>query len=201
MLSCLRGSAGEFNRRCRGSCAVRVARVAPEVAPDPALFLAAAILSSTNGPLDRQTVRGESAASIDALQPVARHKLQLETDPAGFLYALQNVAVFEDLGWWHEVFDGLANQEVELDCAAFGDHIYLELTDDSLLASLNPDDITAGTRLEPANLADLDPSQATLIVLADAHGQPQIQSQLPQAFGYFSCPSCGQRVRAVDTPA
>lgn len=172
-----------------------IARSRPEVATDPALFLAAAILSSIAGPVPREVVRAEHAQLVEAMRPLARHKLTLVTDRTDFVYALQNVAVFEDLGVWQRELEGLANQEVELECPACGDHVYLELTELDSIASLEPDDLDAGTRLEPAARSDLTEPESILLDLAGAHRQQQIQDQLLQVFGHFTCPACGHRVR------
>lgn len=132
------------------------------------------------------------------MRPLARHKLTLVTDRTDFAYALQNVAVFEDLGLWQRELEGLANQEVELDCPACGDHVYLELTEPDSIASLDPDNLNAGTRLQPATRSDLTEPESILLDLADAHRQQQIQAQLLQVFGHFICPACSQRVRVAE---
>lgn len=173
----------------------KIARSRPEVATDPALFLAAAILSSTDGPVAREIVRAEYVQQVEATRPLARHKLTLVTDRTEFVYALQNVAVFEDLGAWQRELEGLANQEVELECPACGDHVSLELTESDSVADLEPDDRDKGTRLEPATPSDLNEPESILLDLAGAHRQQQIQDQLLQLFGHFVCPACSQRVR------
>lgn len=175
-----------------------IASARPEVATDPALFLAAAILSSIDGPTPREIVRAEHAQQVEAMRPLARHKLTLVTDRTDFVYALQNVAVFEDLGLWQRELEGFANQEVELDCPACGDHVYLELTESDSIASLDPDDLNAGTRLEPATRSDLTEPESILLDLAGAHLQQQIQAQLLQVFGHLICPACSQRVRVPE---
>jgi hypothetical protein len=172
-----------------------IARARPDIALDPALFLAAAILSSTGGPLDREIVRSENGDQVKAIQPLARYKLGLVTDPTDFVYTLQNVAIFGDFGVWQRGLEGLANQEVELDCPTCGDHVYLELTETTSIASLDPDDLHAGTRLEPAVRSDLLAPESTLLNLAVAHQQHLVQVQLLQLFGHFVCPACKQRVR------
>lgn len=175
-----------------------IAKARPEVATEPALFLAAAILASTDGPLDRETVRAEYAEQVEALRPVALHKLGMTTDPTGFIYALQNVAVLEGFGVWQQELEGLANQEVEADCPACGDHVYLELADDMAIASLHPDDSDAGTRLEPATRSDLMLPESTLYDLAGTYGHQELQRQLLQIFGHFICPACSNRVRIAE---
>jgi hypothetical protein len=163
------------------------------------LFLAAAILGSTDGPLDQRTARADYAAQIAALQPLARRKLELVTDPIEFIYALQNVAILEDLGVWQHELDGLANGELQLDCPACGDHVYVEVAaDDALVASLDPDSLDAGTRLVAVSPSDLQPPESTLLEMAGTHGQQQLQGQLLQVFGHFKCPACSQRVRIAN---
>ncbi|MGV1010793.1 MAG: hypothetical protein ACOYBY_19810, partial [Dermatophilaceae bacterium] len=177
-------------------CHIAAAR--PDVATDPALFLAAAILSSADGPLPCESVRAEHAREVEAMRPLARHKLGLVTDRTGFIYALQNVAVVEDLGVWQRELEGLAHQEVELECPFCGDHVYLELSESDSTATLDPDDPGAGTRLEPASQSDLNEPELTLLDLAGAHRQPQVQGQLLQVFGHFICPACSHRVRIAE---
>ena len=67
---------------------------------DPALFLVAGILASTDRPRNSPDPRAENAEGLARLRPVARHKLALAADASDFAYALQNVAAIEDLGVW-----------------------------------------------------------------------------------------------------
>ena len=180
-------------------CDIATAR--PEVMTDPALFLAAAILGSSDGPVDHRTARADYAAQIAALQPLARRKLELATDSIEFIYALRNVAILEDLGAWQHELEGLANGELELECPACGDHVYCEVADDALVATLDPDNLNAGSRLVAVSPTDLEPPEATLFEIAGIHGQRDLQGQLLQIFGHFTCPACNQRVRIADTHA
>lgn len=153
------------------------------------------ILSSTDGPLDREAVRAENGDNTRALRPLAPYKLGLITERTDFVYTLQNVAIFEDFGVWQRGLEGFANQEVQVECSACGDHVYLELTDNTSVASLDPDDLGAGTRLEPAAPSDLHAPESTLFELAGAHQQNLVQAQLLQLFEHFVCPACNTRVR------
>ena len=178
-----------------------IAKERPQVATDPALFLASAILGSTDGPLGQRTARADYAAQIAALQPLARRKLELVTDPIEFIYALQNVAILEDLGVWQHELDGLANGELQLDCPACGDHLFIEVADDTPVASLDPDSLDAGTRLVAVSPSDLQPPESTLFEMAGTYGQQQLQGQLLKVFGHFTCPACSQSVSIANTLA
>jgi hypothetical protein len=48
---------------------------------------------------------------VESTRRLARHNLELVADPTDFVYALQNVAVFEDLGVGQRELEDLANQE------------------------------------------------------------------------------------------
>src|SRR4051794_32991558 len=66
--------------------AIAASRVDVDLAP--ALFLAAAIISSTDGPPETDGVRGRYAADLALLRPVAEHKLALVSDRRDALWAL-----------------------------------------------------------------------------------------------------------------
>lgn len=167
-----------------------------DVASDPALFLVAALWSATDKPAHRDAAMAECAGDTGALRTLAQRKLELSSDPHDFLYALQNVSAFEGLGA-EQLLEGLANDEVELECSACGDHLYLEVVGDHVVATLDPD-ATADLRpLEPTTTSALGPRQARLVDLAGGHGQRRVQHLLASTLGRFTCPACGQPTSAV----
>lgn len=173
---------------------VDIAQANADVPVDPALFLLASIVASTDGPLDHADVRAEHAAGLDSLRPIARRKLRLAEDHADFIYALQNVAAVEDLGVWQRELEGLANEEVELDCPACGDHIYLEVVADELLITVDPDSTEAAQLVVPDPAALRDGPESELVRLAETHGRPRVRGQLERLFSRFPCPACGERI-------
>jgi hypothetical protein len=174
-------------------CAIASTR--QQVAVDPALFLAAAIVASTDGPPERNDVRAIYAGNLAGLALVAVEKLRLAIRPADFVWALQNVAALEDLSIWQRNLECLANEEVELECPHCCDHVYLEFEGTDLVATLDPDDTAAGLLVTPAAEPDLDAPEARLLALAEQNAQPDIAEQLLQIFGRAACPACGKTFR------
>jgi hypothetical protein len=156
---------------------------------EPALFLFAKIIASTDDPL-KSTVRDRHTATIADLVPIAEHKLDLISDRIEVVYALETVAALEDLSIWQRELQGLADREVELECPACGDHVYLELVGDDIVATADPDDTRAGRAVRPARPADLAAPEARLLDLCHAHGHPTVAVELLHLFGMLTCPHC-----------
>jgi predicted RNA-binding Zn-ribbon protein involved in translation (DUF1610 family) len=165
-----------------------------EVRVDPALFLVCAILSSTYGPLDRAEVRARFLTSVESLGPVAHHKLALADADQDFVYALQCVAAIEDLGAWQWLLEGLADEEVEFECPACGDHVYIEVTEDALIATQDSGAIGGRTPIPSTDRSQLDGQERYLIDLVVAHGRRRLQDQLASLFSTFTCPNCAQQI-------
>lgn len=172
-----------------------IARCHRPVALDPALFLAASIISSTDGPPEQMQARVTYAADLIGLAPVALEKLGLVTSPTDFIWALQAVAAIEDLSVWQRHLESLANEEAELDCPHCGDHIYIELDSGTWFATPDPDDVSDGTPLRPAVEGELDEAEERLQSLAQDHGRTGIAAQLLQLFGHATCPVCDTAFR------
>lgn len=178
-----------------------IARARPEVAVEPALFLFASIIASIDGPSEIAHVRDRHAAPIAGLVPIAEHKLDLVSDRIEVIYALQTVAALEDLSVWQRVLQGLTDGEVELECPACGDHVYLELVGDDIVATADPDDVRAGRAVRLARHTDLAASEARLLDLCHAHGHPSIAVELLHLFGIFTCPHCETQFSIADATA
>ncbi len=138
----------------------RLAQIAserPDVAIDPSLFLFASIISSIDGPPEIATVRELYATEIADLVPVADHKLDLVSDRADVVYALQTVAALENLSPWQRWLEGPPNEEVELECPSCGDHVYLELVGGELVATIDPTTQLTADRFRLSALAICPP--------------------------------------------
>jgi hypothetical protein len=170
------------------------------VAEDPALHLVAAIVASTDGPLDRAEVRRLHAAHLDRLRPVAEHKLSLVGERADVLYALGVVAALDGSGWKRGL-EGLADEEIELDCTSCGDHLYIRPADGRLVMTTDPDSDEAGEAVQPADAAGLGPAETRLLGLCRAHHHPELEDELLQLFGHMRCLSCGGEVKLIEALA
>jgi len=168
---------------------------------DPALFLVASIIASVDGPPEITDVRSVHAAQIGSLGPVAERKLDLVHARADFLYALQTVAALEDLSVWQRELEGLVNEEVELECPSCKKHIYLELIDGALVATIDPNLVRGGQPVHPAEPAELGTTEARLLRLCHAHNQAAVGNELLQLFGQTHCPNCSAHLAVADALA
>ncbi|UZN03787.1 hypothetical protein [Cellulomonas sp. S1-8] len=175
----------------------RIAGTRGDVAVDPALFLASAIIASTDGPLHRAEVRRLHATHIDGLRPVAEHKLGLVRARVDVLYALGVVAAL-DGSVWQRGLTGLADEEIELDCRSCGEHLYLEPADGRLVMTTDADLVDADGSVHPADPAQLGPAETRLVGLCRAHDHAEVETELLQLFGRTRCPSCGAELTLAD---
>lgn len=173
----------------------QIASGRPEVAVDPALFLVAAIISAEARSPRSTQARAEHSAAIAALGPVAEHKLALVADQVEFVWALHTVAALTGSPAWAHALQGLANEEIELECPICQDHIYLELSGNVLVATADPDDLSAAQPVLPADLGSLDAAQAHLLGLCNAHGRADTAASILQLSGEIMCPHCRARFR------
>lgn len=169
-----------------------------ELALDPALFLAGSVIAAKEGPPEIGDVRGVYAAQIMALRPIAEHKLELVTERADVLYALEVIAAFEDLSVWQRNLGGLAGEEIELECPSCDDHIYLELVDGALAATADPEAVHDGRPVQPADPAALGTAETRLLALCRAHNHAAVALELLQLFGRAPCPHCGLSFSVAD---
>lgn len=175
-----------------------IAGARPDVAMDPALILFTAIIAARARQSEITDTRGRYAGAIAALVPVAEHKLDLVDDRADTIYALQTVAAVEDLSVWQRQLHGLANDEVELECPACGDHIYLVVAGDAIVATADPDDTRQGRLVRSARSEDLAAPEARLLDLCQAHGHARVAAELLHLFGQVTCPHCQNQFRVAD---
>lgn len=170
------------------------------VAVDPALFLAAAIVASNDGPLDRVEVRRLHASHIDRMRPVAEHKLALVRERSDILWALKVVAEL-DGSVWERGLEGRANDEIELDCTSCGDLLYLRLAEGRLVTTTGPDSIKAGESVQPADAARLGTAETRLVELCRAHDHAGLETELLQLFGRTRCPCCAAEFTVLEALA
>lgn len=176
---------------------VAIAAARDGVAADPALFLAAAIVASNDGPLDRVEVRRLHAAHIDRLRPVAERKLGLVRERRDILWALKVVAELDGSNW-ERGLEGLANDELELDCGSCDEHLYLESTEGDLVVTTDPDLVAAGESVRPADAARLGSTETRLVDLCRSYGHARLESELLQLFGCIRCPRCAADVTVLE---
>jgi hypothetical protein len=175
-----------------------VAGARPDVAMDPALVLFASILAAADGRPETTDTRSRYAFAVAALIPVAEHKLDLVEDRTDIIYALQAIAALEDLSVWQRQLHGLADEEVELECPACGDHIYLELVGDTIVATADPDDTRQGRVVRAAHPEDLAVPEARLLDLCQVHGHTRVAAELLHLFGQVTCPHCQTQFHVAD---
>jgi len=168
----------------------QIAGARHDVAVEPALFLFAAIIASTDGPPEIAEARDRYATQIAGLVPIAEHKLDLVGERSDVAWALQTVAALEDLSVWQRELQGLANEEIELECPTCGDHVYLELVGDDLVATADPTDTRQSRSVRRAHPADLAAPEARLLELCLSHGHVTVAAELLALFGEVSCPHC-----------
>lgn len=178
----------------------QIARARRDVAlaTEPALLLFAAIIGSTDGPPEIADIRDRHSSAIAALVPVAEHKLDLAGDRTEIIYALQTIAALEDISVWQHLLESLAHDEVELECPACGDDVYLELVGDHLVATADPDEPEEGRAVRPARPVDLAEPETRLLDVCHVHGHATVAVELLHLFGEVTCPSCETLFRVAD---
>jgi len=161
------------------------------------LFLAASILAGTNEPELSLQARQQFPAELAALRDLAVRLLDLTSDPTGFVYALQAVAAFENLGSWpQELTDMLDDEICDVWCPACGGTFDLEreggLGDPGAFK-----DSIRGSSVVPAFEAGMTGASARLIGLAREHDQVDVAAGLLELAGTIRCPLCGAPVPLV----
>jgi hypothetical protein len=155
----------------------------------PGLHLAASIFSSTDGPGDPTAVRASLAGEISRLRDIAESALPLAESDTEFIYALEALAAFEDLGVWQRTLNYLADGEAPLTSNQCGDELLVQLDEDPpKVASWSAaDGKTAVVAVEP--LAGTP--EARLWELATIHRRTAVAQLLRYYFGLSNCPACG----------
>jgi hypothetical protein len=175
-----------------------IATAGRDVPVEPALFLFASIIASTDGLGEITDVRDGNAVAIARLLPIADRKLDLVSERTEIIYALQTVASLENISVWDWQLKSLANGEVELECPVCADHVYLELTGDDIIATADPDDLREGLIVRPARPTDLGAPEARLVELCRAHGHEPVAAELLHLFGEVTCPHCDAQFTIAD---
>jgi len=176
----------------------QIAESRADVALDPAIFLAASIIASTDGPPEATDVRSVYRTQIETLRPVAEHKLELVHERVDVIYALQVVAAFEDLSIWQRRLEGLVDAEVELECPSCGDSIDLALVNGAFPAMTDPGEIDGARPRRQAEPTELGTAEARLLSLCHTYRHTVVANELLQLFGQTRCPNCGALVSIAE---
>ncbi len=156
---------------------------------DPPLFLAAGIIASNDPPDAVEEARRRYRAEIADLRDIAERNLSASHGCRDFVYSLQTLAAFENLGIWQRELESLSDEELQLDCPACHRHLYLNL--ETAQFTVSTDDATLPeTRIVPARETDLTGADARLASLARQHEQDAVAIGLLHLFGEVTCTSC-----------
>lgn len=164
------------------------------------LHLAAAIISSNDGPEAAAVVRHRYRAELGVLRDVAERNLDHASGDVEFVYGLQTLMAFEDGGVWQRNLQSIADGELSLECPQCGADLLMPLDGPTFVMTSFDDDSLAPTQVIPTELADSD-EDARLLTLTRAHGQEEIAAKLAFLFGRATCPSCGTAFRIRDALA
>lgn len=163
----------------------------------PGLQLAGSILASTDGPANPNVMRATYAPAISRLRNVAVSALQLAESDTEFIYGLETLAAFEDLGVWQRTLAYLADGEAPLECGGCGTQLLLRFDD-------SPPSVTSGNTAEgKRDVVGAEPTEGThearLSSLADIHGRATVAENLHYYFGVSTCPACGAELAIADS--
>ncbi|WP_182376886.1 hypothetical protein [Nocardioides sp. WS12] len=162
----------------------------------PGLQLAGSILASTDGPGDPTEVRASFAAEISQLRDIAEAALPLAESDTEFIYALEALAAFEDLGVWQQTLNYLADGEAPLTCNQCGDELLVQLDDvPPKVATWHAAD---GKRDVVAIEAPAGTPEARLWSLATIHDRAAVAESLRFCFGSSNCPACGAQLNIAE---
>ena len=154
-----------------------------------ALYLAAAMIASIDGPEDSASVRLRYESEVAGLRAVAALNLQDAKDDPDFVYGLQALMAFEDGGAWQRRLHCLADGELELDCPSCAEHLLVDLDGQDYRAQSFADDSLGATTVTP-----VEPPAATaegrLLAVARASGRFSVANKMPYLFGTATCPRC-----------
>lgn len=159
----------------------------------PALQLAGSIIASTDGPESPTDVRERYRADIRRLRDVAVAALPLAESDTEFIYGLETLAAFEDLGTWQRTLKYLANGEAPILCPHCGDDLLLQIDD------LQPRLASWDGSQRPQTVTPSEPGRPSpehrLLELAAVHGRDDVETKLRYFYGVSRCPACGGRLR------
>lgn len=175
---------------------VGIARSRADVAVDPALHLAAAIVGAMDVPAGAGSERDEYAVEIAALRELAGRKVGLVEARTDVIWTLLAVAAVEDLGAWSSHLEALVDGEVEADCPSCAEAVCVEVVDGVLVVVDEGE--TDGVAVREAEPGDLGPAEVRLLELCWEHGHGEVAGELRQLFGRATCPLCGASFRIAD---
>lgn len=155
----------------------------------PALQLASSILTSVDTPEDPAAVRERHRTAVAQLREVAVMALPLAADDVEFIYGLEAVASFEDLGVWQRTLNYLANGEAPLQCTSCDEDLLLDI-DENPPRVLGWDADDGSRPVVPAQPPAGSP-EARLIALATQHHRDAVAEKLRFYVGTSACPACG----------
>ncbi len=170
---------------------VGMARSRPDVAVDPALHLAAAIIGAMDAPAGAGSERGEHAVEIAALRELAWRKVRLVEARTDVIWTLLAVAAVEDLGVWSSHLDALVDGEIEVDCPSCAEPACVEVVD-GVLVVVDGEGEADGIAVREAEPGEMGAAEARLLELCRVHGHEGVAGELRQLFGRVPCPHCGE---------
>lgn len=176
---------------------VQMARSRPDVAVDPALHLAAAIIGAMDMPAGAGPERDEHAEEIAALRQLASRKVGLVEARTDVIWTLLAVAAVEDLGAWSSHLEALVDGEVEADCPSCAEAVCVEVVD-GVLVIVDEEGETDGIAVREAEPGGLGPAEVRLLELCREHGHGEVAGELRQLFGRATCSLCGASFRIAD---
>lgn len=151
-----------------------------------ALDLAAAIVASTDGPIDPAVVRGEHAKTITRLRDLAERNLPHAATDVELVYGLQALMAFEDGGVWQRQLSHVADGELPVVCPHCRRFLHLDLDGGQLVLA---DDSSRGTPVESVEPAEGSVG-ARIVALCQRAGRPGVVARLRYAQSSASCPAC-----------
>lgn len=160
------------------------------------LQLAGSILASTDGPSSHAQVRATYAEAISQMRDIAEAALPLAADDAEFIYALETLAAFEDLGVWQRTLNYLADGEAPLTCGECAEELLLQL--DGAPPQVATWNAAHGTRDVMATEPPAGTPEARLMFLAQMHERTAVAEGLRFYFGASTCPACGGQLQIAD---
>lgn len=161
-----------------------LAQEQPPSGYNAALGLAAAILSSSDRPMDVDiaAVRTAHADDVRRLRVLAEEVLPRAVGPIEFAHGLRILAEIDGVAWC-AALHRLTDEEVAVQCPACGEWLEVPLQ----LGGVVP------TWSLPVEASSLLGHRALLVALASQHHHHDVAQSLLSLFGQASCPECDSR--------
>jgi hypothetical protein len=163
-----------------------------------ALDLAAAIVASTDGPIDPAVVRREHANTITRLRALADRNLALADGDIEFVYGLQALMAFEDGGVWQRQLNHVADGELPAECPNCREFLILDLAGPEHTLANYTDKSVLPTPVRPADPPDDGSVAGRLLALSRGAGRSEVATLLRYALGSATCPNCGTAFGLAD---